>query len=551
MTFGSSFRQALVLLLLSCSVLLPAGVGAAEAPAAKVADESSLEELTAPVVVDGRVLFKVRGSSALPAEKRAQSISDRIVALAADPSFTRESLRIDSDPTAEVVMAGNKPVMAIFDADARLEGIDRQMFARGVRILVGETVDSWRRDRAPATLQRNVLFAFGATLVLVLALWGGARLLRFLRGLLEKRLHQRIQDLQFRGFRIVRAQQVWGLLTGGLSFLWTVVVLTAVYLYLSSVLILFPWTRGLAGSLISLLVDPLRTLGFGFLQTVPKLAFLVVLFVITRYLLKLIRLYFHSIADGSAALPGFDPEWAEPTYRLIRIFLIAFMVIVAYPYIPGSGSEAFKGVSLFIGVLFSLGSSSIIGNLIAGYTMTYRRAFKIGDRIMVGSYMGDVEQVRLLVTYLRTTKNELVAIPNSVILNGEVVNYSTLAGKQGLILHTTVGIGYETPWRQVEAMLLEAAARTTGLLREPPPFVLQKVLGDFCITYEINAFCADPQAMNRLYTELHRNILDIFNEYGVQIMTPAYEGDPEQPKVVPREQWYVAPARLPESSATT
>ena len=233
---------------------------------------------------------------------------------------------------------------------------------------------------------------------------GGARLLRFLRGLLEKLLHQRIQDLQFRGFKIVRAQQVWGLLTGALSFLWIVVVLIVAHLYLSSVLILFPWTRGLAGSLLSLLVDPLRTLGLGFLQTVPKLAFLAVLFVITRYLLKLIRLYFHSVADGSAVLPGFDPEWAEPTYRLIRIFLVAFMVIVAYPYIPGSGSEAFKGVSIFIGVLFSLGSSSIIGNLIAGYTMTYRRAFKIGDRIMVGSYMGDVEQVKLLVTYLRTRK---------------------------------------------------------------------------------------------------------------------------------------------------
>jgi len=543
MTCGSSFHKTLVLLLLSCSVLLPAGVGAAEVSTAKVVDESSLEELTAPVVVDGRVLFKVRGSSAFPAEKRAQAISDRIVAVAADPSFTREAIRIDSQPNADVVIAGNRLVMSVFDADARLEGLDRHMLARGVSTRVGEAVDVWRQDRGPATLQRNALIAFGSTLAIVLTLWAGARLLRFLRGLLEKRLHQRIQDLQFRGFHIVRAQQVWALLTGGLSLLWTVVVLAAVYLYLSSVLILFPWTRGLAGSLISLLVDPLRTLGFGFIQTVPKLAFLVVLFVITRYLLKLIRLYFNSIADGSAVLPEFDPEWAEPTYRLIRIFLIAFMVIVAYPYIPGSGSEAFKGVSIFIGVLFSLGSSSIIGNLIAGYTMTYRRAFKIGDRIMVGSYMGDVEQVRLLVTYLRTPKNELVAIPNSVILNGEVVNYSTLAGKQGLILHTTVGIGYETPWRQVEAMLLEAAARTTGLLREPPPFVLQKVLGDFCITYEINAYCADPQAMNRLYTELHRNILDLFNEYGVQIMTPAYEGDPEQPKVVPREQWYVAPAR--------
>jgi small-conductance mechanosensitive channel len=183
--------------------------------------------------------------------------------------------------------------------------------------------------------------------------------------------------------------------------------------------------------------------------------------------------------------------------------------------------------------------------------MTYRRVFKVGDRVKIGEFTGDVEQVRTLVTYLRTLKNEYVAIPNSKIIDSEVVNYSTLSGTAGLILHTTVGIGYETPWRQVEAMLLEAAARTPNLLREPPPFILQKLLGDFCVTYEINAYSATAHGMNRIYTDLHRNILDVFNEYGVQIMTPAYEGDTEQPKVVPREQWYAAPASPPASSAAS
>ncbi|MBP6130800.1 MULTISPECIES: mechanosensitive ion channel domain-containing protein [Thauera] len=152
-------------------------------------------------------------------------------------------------------------------------------------------------------------------------------------------------------------------------------------------------------------------------------------------------------------------------------------------------------------------------------------------------------------THLRTLKNEIVAIPNSMILGSEVVNYSKLAGKMGLILHTNVGIGYETPWRQVEAMLLEAAARTPGLLREPPPFVMHQKLGDFCVDYEINAYCNDAHAMYGLYNALHRNILDVFNEYGVQIMTPAYEGDPDEPKLVPRERWYAAPAQ-PTAAAT-
>jgi hypothetical protein len=187
---------------------------------------------------------------------------------------------------------------------------------------------------------------------------------------------------------------------------------------------------------------------------------------------------------------------------------------------------------------------------IAGYTMTYRRAFKLGDRIRIGQTVGEVSEIRLLVTRLRTGKNEDVVIPNSTILSSEVVNYSTLARKDGLILHTAVGIGYEVPWRQVEAMLLLAAERTEGLMRDPMPFVLQTSLGDFAVTYELNAYCDDAGRMPRLYSALHRNIQDVFNEYGVQIMTPNYEADPEKPKLVPADQWYAAPAATDASAAS-
>jgi small-conductance mechanosensitive channel len=174
--------------------------------------------------------------------------------------------------------------------------------------------------------------------------------------------------------------------------------------------------------------------------------------------------------------------------------------------------------------------------------MTYRRAYRVGDRVRIDEHVGDVTQTRLLVTHLRSLKNEEIIVPNSTILATSVVNYSTLAREGRLILHTSVGIGYEIPWRQVEALLREAASRTEGLLKEPAPFVLQKALGDFAVTYEINVYCGDAQAMAVLYTRLHRNILDVFNEYGVQIMTPAYEGDPDQPKIVPKENWHAAPA---------
>jgi len=551
MTSGRTLKQMLFKWLGWCLLLLCSSAAmAAATPPEKEAQEHVAEEMSAPVVVDGAALFRVRGTSAYPADKRAGIIAQRIVSLAADPTFTREKLRIDNaQPDVAVVMADNTLLMAVYDADARLEGVAPNILAASIVIRIGEAVDTWRHDRAPAILGRNALFAAGATLAFFLVLWASLVLFRRASRLKDGSLGKRVRDVNVFGLSILRAQQLWVLLGGALRLFWVTTILAAGYLYLSSVLMLFPWTRGFASNLIMLLVDPLRTIGRGFLEALPNLGFLLVLYFITRYALKLIRLFFDNIAEGKVTLTDFEQDWAIPTYRLVKIVVVAFAVIVAYPYIPGSSSEAFKGVSLFIGVIFSLGSSSVISNMIAGYTMIYRKLFKVGDRVRIGEFVGDVDQVRMLVSYLRTVKNEIVVIPNSTIINGEVVNYTTLSRKAGLILHTTVGIGYETPWRQVEAMLLEAAARTPGLLREPPPFVMHKTLGDFCVIYEINAFCDDSHAMDRLYTELHRNILDLFNEYGVQIMTPAYEGDPEQPKIVPREQWYAAPARPPHGQA--
>jgi small-conductance mechanosensitive channel len=322
---------------------------------------------------------------------------------------------------------------------------------------------------------------------------------------------------------------------GGLRAVHFLAGLVLVFACLNYSLSLFPWTRPVARRGTALLIDPLTTMGTGLVDALPGLAFIAILVIVSRYVLRLTRLFFSGIANGTIQPAGFDRDWAWPSYRLLRFAVIAFALAIAYPYIPGSDSEAFKGVSIFLGLLVSIGAASMVANNLAGYALIYRRAFKVGDRIKVGDVVGDVLAMRQQVTQLRTPKNEEVTIPSSTMLNSHVINYSSLAREKGLILHTTVGIGYETPWRQVEAMLIEAASRAEGLLREPPPFVLQKSLGDFCVTYEINAYCDRPQEMAKLYTALHRNILDVFNEHGVQIMTPAYEGDPEQPKVVPED----------------
>jgi small-conductance mechanosensitive channel len=521
----------------------PPAVYAAENEAPIKNLESQEEFQSAPVVLDGVDLFRVRGVSAYPAKMRARIIASRIEALAANRKISPDSIVLHEQEDITTIESGNRLILGIVDADAALVGLKRQVLAKAMKLRIIQAVQDWRQDRTPRVLERNAIIALLATLALILIIAASFWLYRRLRNWLQERLPTRIPDVKIQKFKLITRDQSIRLLTMLSRLLWFIFLLVISYVYLQKVLSLFPWTRGLAEQLFPHLIAPLHSFGKDLFQAIPNVIFLLVLYFLVRYVLSLVRAFFSSIAEEKVVFSGFESEWAWPTYRLVRLLLVAFALVVAYPYIPGSDSAAFKGMSIFFGVLVSLGSTSLIGNVIAGYTMTYRRAFRVGDRIKVGDHLGDVVQTRLLVTYLRTPKNEQVVIPNSVILTAEVINYSSLAQEKGLILHTTVGIGYEIPWRQVEAMLMEAARKTPGLLAEPPPFVLQTSLGDFSVNYQINVYCDNPQEMIPLYAELHRNIQDIFNEYEVQIMTPAYMSDP---KVVPKENWFASPAGPPE-----
>jgi small-conductance mechanosensitive channel len=513
--------------------------------------EADNEVRLAPVVVDGEPLFSVRGVTAYPAELRASQIADRIQAIAEDPNIAPGALALEEHPGATWIMSGRHRIMAVTDDDAEEEDIARGPLAEVYRLRIGKAIEEYRHYRRAGSLWLDALYTLGATAVLFLVGWAGVRFVPHLRRAFERRYRKGIEGLAGKTHQIVQGEQVWFLLKGLLNVAWVVGIIVVLYLYLNYVLALFPWTRGFARRLLSIVIDPLQTIGSGFVSIIPNFVFLAIFVLFIRFALKIIRLFFDGVAAGRITLKGFEPEWGLPTYRLVRIIIVAFAAVVAYPHIPGSQSGAFKGISLFIGVLFSLGSSSLVGNVIAGYSMTYRRAFKIGDRVKIGEQIGDVEMVRLLVTHLRTVKNEEIIVPNSNILASEIINYSSLARERGLILHTDVDIRYDVPWRQVDAMLLEAAARTSGVLREPPPYVLKKEFREAAVTYEINVRCDAPQKMASIYTDLHGNILDVFNEYGVQIMVPGYEGDPDQPKVVPRDQWYAAPARLPRADSIT
>jgi len=536
--------------LLFVFVVVAVAVHPAIAFAGPAGDDASViasekEVSTAPIIVDGRTLFRVRGVSALPAQERAAAIANRIRALAADETIPPSTIHLDQGEHSTNIVTDSGVIIGVFDADAAAEapGLSRQALAKIYLTKISSAVVQYREERRPAHLAYSALLLGFWTMVLALALLATMLIVRFATVQIERRYRQAFEQMETRTFRLISAESIWLVVRFVARLVGLIAALAIFYAYLHIVLDFFPWTRGLLVGLRALTVAPFLLLISEILATIPSLLIIFAIVVAARYVIRLARLFFSAIENGTIKVGAFDREWSNPTYNIVRLLIIAFAGMIAYPYIPGSQSAAFKGITIFIGVLFSLGSSSLLANLIAGYTMTYRRAFHVGDWIQVGDVTGNVTQAGLMVTHLRTFKNEEVVVPNSVILNGNVVNYTALAHERGLILHTTVGIGYEVPWRQVEAMLLLAAERTPGLLREPAPFILQRSLGDYAVIYELNVYCNDPGKMYQLYTELHRKVLDVFNEYGIQIMTPSYVMDPAEPKVVPQEQWFAEPAQ--------
>lgn len=497
------------------------------------------------VVVDGRELFRLAGIKSYPAKRRTRNAERIIKELAEDPAFDPKSITVVEDDGVHTVYANKRAIVHINPADVYMEGdFSPEKYAKFlVRGSIVEAIENYRYERSPETIEKNVVKALSRTLGLVVILFLLFWSFKKFDEIFERRFKKKIEQLESKSKRVLQARQIWNITKFIFRVFRVVVVLFVIYFFLNYVLGLFPWTRYFALTSLSLVINPLKTIFQSFVDYLPSLFFLIVIYFVIRYLLGFTKAFFNQIERNQFKLSGFDAEWAAPTYRIIRILIIILAIVMAYPYLPGSGSDAFKGISILVGVLFSLGSSSLIANMIAGYTMTYRRAFKVGDRVKFGEYVGEVTDVRLLETHLRSLKNEEIVIPNSKILSGEVTNYSAMASKHGLILHTTVGIGYEVPWRQVEAMLLMAAERTEGLQRKSEPFVLQKALGDFGVSYELNVFCRNAENMNQIYTELHRNIQDVFNEYNVAIMTPHYVGDTDEPKLVPKEKWFASPAQ--------
>jgi small-conductance mechanosensitive channel len=475
-----------------------------------------------PVLVDGKIIFYIKsGLLSYSAPERAEHIVDAIKKIAADPQIDSRSITTQDFEDKTDILAGKNRIMILTSQDAREEGMekDRAELAAYYARQIQKTVTEYREARSSRNLLFGALYTLVATLALVVLLILFKYFFRRIHTRIEAWRETRIKALQVQDLEVMSADQARNILIGAARWTRTALTLALFYFYLPLVLGFFPWTRGVANGINTWSWNSIALVGRAVWEYLPNLFIIAVIVLFTHYVIKGFQFFFKAVERGRVTLPVVAPDLAMTTFKIVRFLIIAFSIVVLYPYLPGSDSAAFKGVSIFVGVLFSLGSSSAVANIFAGLSLTYMRAYKIGDRVKIGETVGDVIDLKLYGTRIRTIKNVEITVANSQILQGHIVNYSAEARTRGLILHTTVTIGYDSPWRMIHQLLIDAALKTKDILKNPAPFVHQTALNDFYITYELNAYTDQSHFMAGIYGELHQNIQDTFNEAGMEIMS--------------------------------
>ncbi len=477
----------------------------------------------APLIFAGDTLFFLQARiGPFSSHDRANAIVNRMVKLSKDPLARIDTLATSAGETSTDILLGDAVIMTVTDADAAGAGLARQQLANDFAQKIYAALKKQATSASLKSILLGILFTLIATAVAVFIF----KLLNKFFPRVYARLNvwrgTRIPSLKIQKLEVLSADRITDMLIGLAKALRVAAVVILIYFYLPLVFSFFPWTRGLAGTLFGYILSPLATIGRGFISYLPNIFFIAVIIVVTRYISKFVEWFFTEIGKGTITIPGFYGDWAQPTFKIVRFLIIAFAIVVILPYLPGSDSDAFKGVSVFFGVLFSLGSASSIANMVAGVVLTYMRAFDMGDRVKIADTIGDVVEKTLLVTRIRTIKNVDITIPNAMVLGSHIINFSSSAKERGLILHTGVTIGYDVPWKKVHELLINAARASQHVLAEPAPFVLQTSLDDFYVSYELNAYTDQPGIMAKIYSELHQNIQDKFNEAGVEILSPHY-----------------------------
>ncbi len=476
-----------------------------------------------PVVVGGDTLFYIAERiGPFPPVARVRAIESRFRSLTRDPVRQPGEISVFHGEKTSDLLIGDLVIMTVTDGDAAAVGLTRQEAAERYARIVDEAL----HEQAIATNWRAILMGVGltalATVILVYLLRFLQRFFRRVYPTIRERGPERLPSLRIQKLELVPKSQIVETLLLAAKATRVLITIALLYFYVPLVLSFFPWTRELASHWLDYVLTPIDVVTSAIVSYLPNLLFIAVIILATRYLLRLVRLVFLGMEHERIHFRGFHPEWAEPTYKLARIFIIALAVIVTIPYLPQSESTAFKGVGAFLALLISLGSASAVANLMAGTVMVYMRPFKLGDRVKIADTVGDVIEKTLLVTRVRTNKNEEISIPNALVLGSHLVNYSNSAREGKLILHTMVTIGYDVDWRRVHEALLSAATDLEAIQEDPAPFVLQKSLDDYSVAYELNAYTDDAKRMARTYSELHQNIQDRCAEAGIEILSPLY-----------------------------
>tara|TARA_R110002012_G_scaffold320297_3_gene543142 strand:- start:37228 stop:38763 length:1536 start_codon:yes stop_codon:yes gene_type:complete len=456
------------------------------------------------------------------AKERAENQSKKLESLIDNEEFDTLLLSVFEDELAVEVTHGDLVIGSITQADATIMGKSKMEIAEEYLSRIKASYVAHYSEKNLITNLTRTGFLLGIFIILFFLVKlinkGFNKLIDFIL----RKWHKFFKGVKIKNYEILSAEREERMFFIVMRAAKIFLIILLLYLSLPIIFSIFPATKGLATTLLNYITSPVRLIVFGFIGYLPELFMILVVVFITYYITKAISFISLEVEKGTLSIPGFYPEWAKPTFNLVKIFVIAFSFIVIFNNLPFSDSPAFQGVSVFLGLLISLGSSSAISNIIAGLVIIYMRAFKLGDRVKIGDTTGDVIEKTMLVTRLRTIKNEEVTIPNASILAGKTINYSSVASGPGLILHSTVTIGYDVPWRQVHELLIGSAMKTDRILKAPIPFVLQTSLDDFYVSYQINAYTTTPEKAAAIYSELHSRIQDAFNEAGVEIMSPHY-----------------------------
>ena len=497
---------------LAAAVLAAAGVLAAGAPDAGVA------EAPATIQFDGQPVLELKRTVfGYPPAKRAEDVNARLERLVRSPLFRIRDVHIEDHDTLTMVFWKDDLLFTLAEGDADPGQTRHQVAAEALKAL-DLAIQHSQEARTPKSLIVDTAYALGVTALLVFAIFAlnwGARKLR-------ARLEQWFRLAGRKLHSYTTTERLGALAVGLVTVLRVLVILLLLYAYIPIVFSFFPWTRTWGATLLNWALDPVKHFLRAIVGYLPNVFFIAVALFLARGLTRLLEVLFDEIEAERIRIAGFYPEWARPTLQLIKALVVVITGMIIFPYLPGAGSPAAQGVTIFLGALVTFGSGGAISNLFAGVILTYTRAFQVGDRVKVADTYGDVIERSLLVTRVRTIKNEEVAIPNSLVMGAHILNYTAAARGKGLVLHTRVTIGYDVPWRKVHALLLSAARASPRILAEPAPFVWQTSLDDFFVTYELNAATDHPEVLDDTYAELHKAIREAFDEAEVEIMSPHY-----------------------------